>query len=167
MRSFLVIVMCAHVVSAQPATDDNERNPDVAVALSFGTTFAGASLLATGAKLHSTPVGVVGAVMLFAGPTVGHTYGGETWNSALGVRIVTLGTGFAGAYLLATCIDGCGGTGENQALGAALLISSGVAYVSATVYEIASAADVARKHNAHLMVTPTPGGAALSLSGRF
>jgi hypothetical protein len=52
-------------------------------------------------------------------------------------------------------------------VGAGLFYASGAVYAGAMLYEIVTAGDAAREHNAQLMVTPVPGGAALSLGGRF
>ena len=170
----VVPVLATSIAYAQPAPGDDTKSPELAVALSLGTTTAGVVALAVVSKdgagqSWATPVGLAGAIAFVVGPTIGHAYADDTWNIGLALRVTSTATGVLGGMMVLSCIDGCQSK-TTADIGAALFLTSGFVYGGATLYEIATAGEAAHHYNRnHVRVTPAPlpGGGGLVLAGRF
>jgi len=166
-------------------SDPGYRSPTTALTLSLGFTAAGYGLSAwaryrmeteNGTQEASTStamISTVGAIFALVGPTTGHIYAGKTWNPGLKWRLITLATFtvtgifFIGAALSETDNDG---TVAVLAIG---VLASGLGYLGATVYEVATAPSAASEHNRRrsgttITVAPTLGRApGLAVVGTF
>jgi hypothetical protein len=151
-----------------PCFDDGDdyKSPGTAIGLSLGTTLAGAGMLAVASSLDSKGLAIAGGATLFIGPTVGQMYAGRVWNAGLATRLAALALGGVGFWLVVRCEDGCNNQGSRD-VGEALEISGLFVYVGASLYESIDAGRTAADYNRALTVTPAPGGAAVSFSGRF
>ncbi|HUJ59518.1 MAG TPA: hypothetical protein VLX92_13525 [Kofleriaceae bacterium] len=155
----------AACLKAPPLPSALRKSPFLAFALSFGTTAAGAGLLALAAYERPSWVGFVpGFAAIALGPTTGHIYAGKAWSWWLAARLAALG----GAIAIVA-------VPEKQELGALFpLVGLGVVYAVGALGEIATAPRVAIDHNNALdehqaVIVPmvTRGGGGLALAGSF
>jgi hypothetical protein len=175
MRLLLVLLICIPAIAvAEPeAPPPSTKSPGVALALSGGTTLAGAALLAAASQVdgdgsRGALIGV-GSLAVALGPTLGHSYAGHTLNTGLVTRLVGAGVAAGGIALLLA--DGCLAGGHcgariNGDVGALMLIGGAATYGIGTVIEIAGAPGSARRHNASIALAPM-GGRGLAVAGRF
>jgi hypothetical protein len=154
--------------AVSPCFDDGDdyKSPATAIGLSLGTTLAGAGMLAVASSLDSETLAIVGGTVLFVGPTAGQMYAGRVWNPGLGVRLAGLAVGGVGLWLAVRCEDGCDNR-DSREVGEVLALGGALAYAGGSIYESIDAGRAATRYNRSLTVTPVPGGAAVSLSGRF
>jgi hypothetical protein len=162
-----------------PLPPGEYKSPGTALGLSLGITGGGVllSVIAAGDSVDrgaQTALGLTGAAMIALGPTSGHIYAGNGWNTGLKWRLGSLGVATAAAAgALAACppFSRC----ENEGLAAAMALVSvgaGVTYLGATLYEIGTAGRSARTYNethqVSLGVAPVVGREpGLAVVGRF
>ena len=157
--------------ATMPSPEDSAKDPDTALGLSLGMTAGGLGLMLLGGKLHEPISLVTGAAVFLVGPTIGHSYAGDTLNAGLGVRGVGAVAGVVGLRLMVDCPQlhdfPCPGTRGD--IGTALLIGGGLLYFGGSLYEIDTASSAARRYNREhgfkATVVPTTNGVALV--GRF
>lgn len=166
------------------------KSPGTALALSLGVTAGGLGLVALGSSLdHGSSrdtgesLATVGSIAFFVGPTVGHIYAGNTWNTGLKWRLGSLAVSFGGlVYALSQCgiFDECTQAENDRAgIGAAVAVGGMITYFGATIYEVATAPASARNYNLEytrynmnlrprMQVVPMAGRApGLALAGTF
>lgn len=164
----VTLAVAAGPARADKSNHDDDVSPAVAEALSFGVTAVGAAAMIAGSKTDTRSLTIAGAVAFAIGPTTGHLYAGEWFNSALGFRIAgaaLVGSGIAFKQMTDT---------GNPAVGIAAVVGL-LLYTGGMVSEIGSSQTAARtanerRHAATITVTPvvTPDGtAALSFAGSF
>ena len=178
MNRALAITALALAARTADADDDELRSPTVATWLSLGVTAAGA---AVGTASWYAPnrdlarVGMsVGAAAFVVGPSVGHWYGGNFREGPGGwLRASGLALGFAGVFVLAAeCDDDDDCPVRQWPVAAGMFGFGGALFVAGAAYDIATAADEARRYNnnrnAWSLAPFVPrGGAGLTLAGRF
>ncbi len=151
-----------------------EKSGGVALGLSIGFTAGGIALLATG----NETMALVGFGAFVAGPSTGHWYAHEAWNTGMGIRLAGVGMFIVGL----TQVDLSFGSGhddveeeeKDETLGGLLIVGGLAAYVVGGIYEIFTAPRAAERYNEdrrnlNLGVTlvgrdQTPG---LALTGTF
>jgi hypothetical protein len=161
------------------------KSPGTALALSLGVTAGGVALAYLAEDLdhdgngNADALGTLGSIAFFVGPTVGHIYAGNTWNTGLKWRLAGLGVSFGGlVFAFSQCgiFEGCSQSEQDAAdVGAAIAIGGVIMYVGGTIYEIATAGRSAREFNLdysrrrlQLQIAPMPGRApGLALAGSF
>ena len=154
----------------EAAAATERKSTGEAFALSGGSTMAGVVLLGIASHWSSAPAGYTGAALVLVGPTLGHIYAGDTWNTGLAVRLGSSATFVLGAGLALRCIDTCSDSDSTVAtVGALLGLFSAITYAGATFYEIGTAPEAAAKYNRehHLDVTVVPTGTGLAVAGTF
>jgi hypothetical protein len=153
------------------------RSAGVAFALSGGTTLAGFLMLTLAADSNDdmqAKLVVGGLLALTIGPTTGHIYAGDTWNTGLKVRLSGLGISVLGAAVaLAACPPFSGNCNDGgAAIGGVGFLAGGIMYAGGTIYEIVDAPRAAdrynMKHRASIAVVPGAGGKpGMSVVGTF
>jgi hypothetical protein len=145
-----------------PMTQVGPKNPNVALGLSLGVTLGGLGLGLIGAENRylREPLGIIGGWAFFLGPTVGHTYAGQTWNTGLSIRLAGLGVAVLGVVVaVGSCpISFSGSSPCSQAgvdIGAAIAIGGVITYLAGWAYEIATAPTAARDYNLNHGVVTT------------
>jgi hypothetical protein len=176
----LVLAMPA-VAAAQPAAPSPEPapvaeayDPNVALALSLGTTLAGYGALAAGAVSDNDALAMVGAMGAGLGPSLGHWYSGHVLSRGLGLRVLGVASGIAGAWLLVSRCPIFKDEGQPPCEEETLAITLGVAgaglFVAGTLDDIFTAPGEARRRNQRrIAVAPlvTPDQAGLAVMGSF
>jgi hypothetical protein len=166
-----------------------------AIGLSLGTTFGGLAVAAVGYGAFSVfatsgergfgrdALGSTGMVLMTAGgvafvvgPSLGHSYVGDGWNTGLKLRIASLAPLAVAGLALGPCILGDSSSAACYVSGGMLAVSIGM-YVTGAIYEIATSGRAADRYNrdhgldASLGVAPirTRDGVApgLAIVGRF
>jgi hypothetical protein len=131
------------------------KDPGTALALSLGVTGGGLALIlaaaaaADGSDSVTGGLALAGSLMVTIGPTTGHIYAGNAWNTGLKWRLGSLGvaTGaLAGALALCPPFSRCTNDGAAAALGV-VFAGAGITYIGATIYEAGTAGASARRHN--------------------
>jgi hypothetical protein len=166
------------------------KSPNTALALSLGFTAGGLGLVVLGSKMQDgaredtgDSLASLGSVAFLVGPTIGHIYARNPWNTGLKWRLGSLGVSFVGlAYALNQCgiFDECSQAENDRAdVGAAFAVGGLISYFGATIYEVATAPSSARAYNREyardhlkmrprMQVVPMAGRApGLSLAGTF
>ncbi|NVB83666.1 MAG: hypothetical protein HOV81_35155 [Kofleriaceae bacterium] len=165
------------------------KSPGKALALSLGVTAGGLGLMVLGSSLdHGSEkdgetFATLGSLAFLIGPTVGHVYAGNTWNTGLKWRLASLGISVGGlVYALSQCgiLDDCTDEEMNGAdVGAAVAVGGMISFFGATIYEVATAPSSARQYNLeytryrmnvrpHMQIVPMAGRApGFSLAGTF
>ena len=119
--------------------------------LSLASTVGSWGLLI--ASLHldhevAVPLVFVSAAGTFLGPSVGHWYRGAPFTGGLGLRTLGVAAAAYGVFRILDCpLSGpldCHGDGTS------ILISGGIVYIGATLYDIVMAPLQVRKHNENL-----------------
>lgn len=152
----------------EPRTGGKSTNE--AFGLSALGTVAGIGFMAIGAHWSSTPAGMVGGGLFLVGPTLGHVYAGDTWNTGLAIRLASGAVVLVGGAFALRCIGECSQSDHNAAAVGAVFASIGVlTYAGATLYEIGTAPEAAARYNRdhHLDVTVVPTGTGLAIAGTF
>ena len=165
------------------------KSVGTAMALSLGTTLGGVVLFSLGSAQSNDSgggqaIGMVGALAIAIGPTLGHAYAGATWNGGLGMRLAGTGMAFVGfmtAFMACPLFGPCTAEQQSKAdLGGVIAVGGGLLYGAGLVYEIASVPAAVREHNraahhdhlsANLTITPirtpTTTSPGIALVGRF
>ena len=168
LATLLLVATAAH---AEPR-DGEERSEGVALGLSAGVTAGGSGLIVLSVLTENVIIGLVGVAGVLVGPTTGHAYADETWNTWLGVRIAgasVVGVGVA----IAASNDGEYGNHGAYNNGVAIAAVGVAALGLGTIFEIATAPDAALRFNKRHelrrywlvpMSTREPG---LAFGGRF
>jgi len=159
----------------QPSAEPHRKSSSTAEWLSTGITLGGLGLMVLAPKIAEASESVgwgtlaVGGLAFLVGPTTGHIYAGNTWNTGLKLRIATatlVGAGVAYAF-------NSDGWGREEAglVGAALLVLT-IPYLAATAYEVSTAKKSARNYNARYQsqvgIAPIVGrDMGLAFVGRF
>jgi hypothetical protein len=199
MRAVLVLgltLALSHSATAQPALtaptaptpafDYREarspeyKDPNRAMWLSLGASAVGIGGMYLGYKMQDngdTPIMMVGALVAVFGPSSGQWWveGTPTFTPGFGIRLA--GAAIAGLGLARavdqSCNDNvCDAPLENQQSNALLGIGAATV-LGGMIYDIATAGNTARRHNAQLQLSPqvvtTAHGNApgLGISGRF
>jgi hypothetical protein len=155
------------------------KSENTALMLSLGVTLGGIGLSWFGAEHNVDGLATFGSVAAFVGPTTGHIYADNIWNTGLQWRLGSLGVGVGAiVYAVSQC-----GLFENSCSDAAasrtdaalvVFVSAMISYGAATIYEIATAPSSARKYNLEyskrraMQIVPVSSGApGLSLVGTF
>ncbi len=156
------------------------KSPGTALALSLGVTAGGLALAwaaegASGDQADS--LATLGSIAFLVGPTVGHIYAGNTWNTGLKWRLASVGVMLGGAmYAFSQCglLEDCTAEQNDRAdVGVAIAIGGFISFGAATVYEVATAGSSAREYNVEysrrrLQIAPMAGGSpGLSIAGTF
>ena len=143
--------------SQEPQASGDSRDPTTAFEISLGTTLGGIALIVIGAGVgdHGATGGtieMVGGIATTVGPSLGHTYAGETWNGGLGLRLIggtAAVTGAMIAFSACPLFDPCTGSQKSQSdLGGIIAVGGALLYGAGLVYEIGTASAAAREHNA-------------------
>ena len=167
-----VIASCNGVVVAveQPAPTAQAKSPTTALTLSIGTTAAGVVLFgiadSTDDRTAANVLGWPGLALLIVGPTTGHIYAGNAWNTGLKLRLASLG--LAAATIVAIWQADIS---EPAIAGVILAVPIG-AFFTAGWYEAFTAGRSARTYNrAHQVevgLAPIVGrDSGIALLGRF
>ncbi len=114
---------------------------------------------------------VAGLAGIAIGPSLGHIYAGDAWNTGLQLRLVSLATGAAGVVMIARSgeLFGPSTNSAGSNAGASLLLV-GLVGQAGTLYEIVDASGATRRANERrLQLVPTiaSDAAGASLAGRF
>src|SRR5262245_52823444 len=124
--------------------DDDEIDPDVAMALSLGATAAGYIAAIEAADTRDDDVEdlltVAAVVGISRGPSFGHWYQRDLWTRGLGIRLAGVGGAFLGLMLAAPFSES---NDDEGAAVAALVIGTG-AFAIGTLDDIFSAPANAR-----------------------
>jgi hypothetical protein len=184
-RQVTALVMSAAVASADPlapaSTPEDTKSPYLALGLSGGTTLGGIALLEYDHWKHesnpSYPLIAAGLIAIAVGPTTGHVYAGDSWNTGLKLRLVSVGGGVLSLPFFIECIDGESREHAACDIGGAIAVASALLYGGATLYEIGMAGAAASRHDhAHaaapsVMLVPLRTRdstiPALAIGGRF
>jgi len=177
-----VIRACSQLAVPDPtdagagAGKDHLKSGDTALALSAGVFAGGVLALVLATKTQSaeqvTTLALAGLAGIAIGPTLGHAYAGDTWNTGLQIRLASVAVGAVGVVVIAkSCppFGSCPDPGSGD-LGAAMVLGGMIGLAVGTVYEIVDARGAAtRANHRHLQLVPTVGSgvAGASLTGRF
>lgn len=161
------------------------KSPSTAIMLSLGITVGGLGLayladeMDRGTSDSAGALGTLGGIAFMVGPTTGHIYAGNTWNTGLKWRLGGLGVGLGGiVFALSQCdiFEGCTEDEEDAAdVGAAIAVGGVIMYAGGTIYEIATAGRSAREYNIEysrrrlqMQIVPMAGRSpGLTLAGTF
>jgi hypothetical protein len=159
MRGLLIaVVITLTSAQARADADDDVKSASTATWLSAGGTAAAYLGVAESTRItDTTPSGatrtlVIGAdiAAVLALPALGHFYADDWHPTGLAIRAAGLVAIALGAYSDRSCEDEpCGGT--------ALILVGGLAVVTGTIYDIATAGGAAHEYNRahHVSITPT------------
>lgn len=143
------------------------KSESTALWLSAGITLGGLVVSVPGSssgREAKFAAGVTGMLAFAIGPTTGHIYAGNTWNTGLKWRLGSLALAIPSLLLLEGSI-GNNDEPDNDVIAFPayiLFIGSALTYLGATTYEIATAGRSVRRHNRKqaqsvLSVTPLVG----------
>lgn len=149
-----------------------------ALALSVGGTLAswGAFVAVSSTSRFDGSAQGLGTVAAFGtllAPTFGHWYAGSIVTRGLGVRVLGVGSAFAGAVIsFGRCSFEGEGRCEDADLGVALLLAGAVLYVAGTADDIATVSARVRRRNSRMMgITVVPAlrsdSSGIAIAGRF
>lgn len=181
-----VVLACARVASAQPAkvsdptaviATEDALNPGTAFALSLGGTAVSWGLLIASLQIHdgggARAMAITGGIGTLVAPSFGHWYAHSYLTRAQGVRLVSVLVAGIGFAAVASSVWDDGHDGDEFA-GTLLLGAGSLGYVTATLYDLATAGAAAERWNARshrLAVVPMISRATdsygLALGGRF
>ena len=148
----------------EPPLQPGDKDPDVALGLSLGTTVVGAGMMAGGFAAKNDTLSGGGFALALLGPSAGHLYAERPITWGLGARVLGLGVFALGVSQfkldLNFCFDesGCPPDPPHDNTGAGILMIAGAVLVGGGVIaDIATARDAARDHNRerHLSLEPT------------
>jgi hypothetical protein len=148
------------------------KSEGTALGLSVGTTLGGVAMLALASGGGESQGGLVagGLLALAIGPTLGHAYAGNTWNTGLQVRLASAAFATLGAAIVvkSNCLFGAGCSDGAGALGGLMFTIGGVTYLGGTLYEMFTAGESAQKTNERFRLIPAvSSGPGVSVVGRF
>src|SRR5262249_25464540 len=166
----------AGCVAARAHEDGEPRSLTTGLAWSAIPTVVSTAAIVEGfhaANQHQafgSPMLVIGAVGLLAGPSFGHAYAGHAWSFGLAIRLVGVGAGIGMVALGASA----GGEGALGGFGGGLGLGGAIVAAGALI-DVATAPSAVAEHNERLRmqvvptVVPTTSGVApgVGLSGRF
>lgn len=169
------------VEAPKPTEIVDEKQPEIAVMLSVGTTLAGFATIAVGDE-HETAA-LVGLALAYVGPATGQWYAGRFGGYGLAARAVA-GVGFV--YGIGMLLSGDGGceadryddcsafdarVARDERRGKIALAASSLLWIGSSVYDVVKARDAANEWNRDHAVTIAPviapQSAGLSVIGRF
>jgi hypothetical protein len=139
-------------VGTRPRLPGDYKSPSTALALSLGITGGGLALAFAAGEVdgdEQSSLGWIGSLMIAIGPTTGHIYADNGWNTGLKWRLGSLGIA-TGALIgaLAACPPFSGNCNEHGAeMLLVVFVGAGVTYIGATAYEIGTAGRSARMYN--------------------
>jgi hypothetical protein len=169
---------CEVVVGPKPGAKD----PAIATELSLGVTGGGVALLVSGLLVRghqphaAPPLFVAGALVVIAGPSIGHIYTEDVANGWLAAEVGGLGAGALGVGIALAELDSHTGKDDLMVgLCAALFAGGGLAFVIGAGGNLATAARSAdaynHDHQLEMRVAPMAASNGIApgvaLSGRF
>jgi hypothetical protein len=178
---FAVVLVVAHLLHAHiaAADPDEDKSPDVGLALSAGGAAASIGLVAygltapRGGDLAATAVGLASGLIT---PSFGEWYAGKRWTAGLGLRFAGMAVAVFGASQVTICIDRCSSKPDNS-FGTVAIGIGLVTYTAGIVWDVATAPSTVREQNAlrhRPVITPsilkTPSGApayGIGVGGNF
>jgi hypothetical protein len=161
----------------RPRLPGDYKSPSTALALSLGITGGGVALAFAAGEVDGdaqSSLGWIGSLMIAIGPTTGHIYADNGWNTGLKWRLGSLavGTGaLVGALVACPPFSGdCNESGAEALL--VVFLGAGVTYIGATAYEIGTAPSAAHKYNSrgqpNVSIAPIVGREpGVAVIGRF
>jgi len=162
------------------AESDEPLSPTTATLLSLGGVAASGLTLGAGLAMGGDAgiaVGIVGASSLLITPSAGNIYSGKFLSRGFVARVAGTAAMAGGAALFVASFDPFNESDDHAgaAAGMALFVGGGVAFVTGTILDVATASTAAHEWNAKHgftlaptpIVTPSGTSAGLGLSGRF
>lgn len=180
-----VVLVSARVASAQAATpaepalvaSDGDRSPGTAVMMSLGGSAVSWALLIASTQMHDSSsaraMAITGGLGTLVAPSFGHWYAHSYMTWGQGIRLGSLAVASIGFATVASTLWTEGNDGQELA-GIVLLGAGGLAYVSASIYDIATAGAAVERYNTRRhklslvpVVNPVAGSYGVAFGGQF